>query len=180
MTFTAETAKLARQKRELNKQLRAEGKLPPLPPRPQKVAKKVIVKAATKPDYSQPDPPGRISLREHDVHGTSDVVESRMAPPLIDSFNFHTSDFSSCEAELVRLRESIEIGSRILEARRSQQPRVMWHCAVCRTAIEDGKWKFKDDSRRDPQTGLISPAVVCSSTCYSKYWAERPRLGPRR
>lgn len=180
MPFTAETARLAREKRDENARLRAAGLLPPLPPKPPKAAPPLTKLVKVKPSYAQPDPPGRISLREHDVHGVSDVVESRSIDVYVPEFDFQTAPLSECEAEVTRLREVIDIGSRTIEARRSLQPRTMWHCAVCRTPIPDGKWKFKDDSRRDPQTGLISPAVVCSSTCYSRYWAERPRLGPRR
>jgi hypothetical protein len=173
MPFTKESAAAAAAKRKENDALRAKGLLPPLPP-------KIKKSALARPVYAQPDPPGRVSLREHDVHGVSDVVESRIVEPVPEPFNFHTADFSACEQELIRLRDAAEVGGRILESRRSQQPRVMWHCAVCGTPVEDGRWKFKDDSRRDPLTGLCSPAVICSTTCYSKYWAERPRLGPRK
>lgn len=85
-----------------------------------------------------------------------------------------------CELELQKLRDAWQAASNILGARQAQLPRKKWYCAVCGAVMEDGQWKFKDDSRRDPQTGLVSPAVVCSITCYSKYWADRPRSGPRR
>jgi hypothetical protein len=95
-------------------------------------------------------------------------------------FDWWHMPLGAAEVELARRRDEWERASSIIEQRRSQLPRKMWKCAVCSTPIADGQWKFKDDSRRDPETGLVTPAVVCGITCYTKYFAERPRLGPRR
>jgi hypothetical protein len=101
-------------------------------------------------------------------------------PAAAPKFDWWHSPLQECEDALISLRDQWQKANEIVSTRQAQVPRKKWFCHVCGKEMEDGQWKFKDDSRRDPQTGLVSPAVVCSITCYTKYWAERPRLGPRK
>lgn len=111
------------------------------------------------------------------VRHQKETVLSTPEPGGIDWWN---SPMEDCEREAARLRDDWQRAIQILDTRRSQLPRRKWNCAVCGREMNDGEWKFKDDSRRDPKTGMVMPAVVCSVTCYTRYWAERPRGTPRQ
>lgn len=45
----------------------------------------------------------------------------------------------------------------------------------CHKDIPDGRWLYRDDCPRDPETGLVSPVVVCSMICFNVYQAQRAR-----
>jgi len=44
----------------------------------------------------------------------------------------------------------------------------VYHCIVCRKAVQDGRWIWKND-RRDPLTGLFTSDVLCSQDCHERF-----------
>lgn len=91
-------------------------------------------------------------------------------------FDWQHAPLRDAEAALAALRISYEAAMRIVQERHATLLQTDIRCTVCGSPIADGQWKFRDDSRRDSKTGLLSPGFCCSTNCYTRYGVERSRL----
>ena len=95
-------------------------------------------------------------------------------------FDWQSSPLPEAERRLADIKSIYDRAASVVLQRQSRLP-VEWRCwsqthksqvpksslALCRGAIPDGKWVFKNDGDLDSKG---HPAVCCSQQCYTVYW----------
>jgi hypothetical protein len=95
--------------------------------------------------------------------------------------------------KLTKLEKEVKYARAIMSVRDRLQPKI-WTCwtalnrkeqedlpgmtstyAKCAKEIPDGRWVYKDDTPRNPDTGLVDPVVTCSDRCTMLYQLWRMR-----
>jgi hypothetical protein len=97
-----------------------------------------------------------------------------VAEPIIKvNVDWDRVELTQAEAAFTMLKRELDRAAHAINQRRSQ--RASFPCAGpgCSNMIRDGEEKFKDNSRVDRNTGLLSVAYVCSEPCYMGYLREQ-------
>lgn len=131
--------------------------------------------------------------RDHDAYL---MKQKALQPSLIlpGEFDWVNSDFKLATQRLADMRREYDRCASIMLNRQREVAPVIWPCwtqshkdivpkralAECRKQVPDGKWVFKDDGYRDPETKMPAPIVCCSQLCYTAYQQSRPVGGLSR